>query len=274
MVENEPRLTRLLKYMKEKERGRAALHVHTTFSDGLKTPGECLKLAQRVNLDVLAITDHDKVKGAIEALKEAEKRGIPISVVLGTEATTAQGHILALFVEETGGVPTMLSLKDTVKEVHRQGGLVVAPHVGVGFSPASIAPETIRDLYKKGERLDGIEILNPHYNQRHVNMALGLSLEYGISQIGADDDHFGNLGRGPLTLFLGKTSADLRRSIEEGETIAIRSAFLPRTIPLGEKIYQITRGIIKGLPVKAERAPILILTLISLRLEELNKVMK
>ena len=44
--------------------GRADLHIHTTYSDGLVTPAQLLDAATALGFDVIAVTDHDTVEGA------------------------------------------------------------------------------------------------------------------------------------------------------------------------------------------------------------------
>lgn len=252
--------------MNRSELGRADLHVHTLASDGIRSPEECVRLANELELDVLAITDHDRVLGALIALEEAEKMGYSVSVVPGTEITTCQGHLLALYVKEE--IPSMYSLIETVGEIHCRGGLAIAPHVGLGLSPVSISAKTIARLYQKGEKLDGIEVQNPHYWRRHLEQARLLSLYYGISPVAGSDDHFGNFGREVQTLFLGKTAADLRTSIEQGTTLAVRSDLPLRKISVNERIFQLTRGLTDDVPRKAKRSHIFVSNL--LRPEELK----
>lgn len=62
------------------------LHVHTTASDGTKTPSEIVDMALEVGLSVIAITDHDTVAGVDEAISAAEGR--PLKVVPGVELTS------------------------------------------------------------------------------------------------------------------------------------------------------------------------------------------
>ncbi|MBT8351423.1 MAG: PHP domain-containing protein [Deltaproteobacteria bacterium] len=45
------------------------LHIHSTASDGTLSPAEILKLAQKLKLKAIAITDHDTIDGAKEALR-------------------------------------------------------------------------------------------------------------------------------------------------------------------------------------------------------------
>ncbi|MCS7295022.1 MAG: PHP domain-containing protein, partial [Chloroflexota bacterium] len=81
--------------------GKADLHIHTRYSDGLATFEEVVQWANdRTDLDVIAITDHEDVEGALRARELAAKRGYRVEVVVGAEVTTLQGHLLALFIEE------------------------------------------------------------------------------------------------------------------------------------------------------------------------------
>ena len=78
----------------------ADLHVHTTVSDGKKTPDEVIRTASKNNLTAIAITDHDTVLGIEIALNEAEKFGLEI--IPGVEFSIAFSkdmHILGLFVD-------------------------------------------------------------------------------------------------------------------------------------------------------------------------------
>lgn len=81
--------------------GRADLHVHTTFSDGLYRPEEIIDLARRCGLGAVAITDHDTLAG-VEPTRQAAQ-GTTIEVISGVEITTEyQGrelHLLGYFVD-------------------------------------------------------------------------------------------------------------------------------------------------------------------------------
>ena len=62
------------------------LHMHSTFSDGVFTPDELVKMRKDEGFDVVAVTDHDGAKGVKEALAAGEKYGI--KVVPGIEIGT------------------------------------------------------------------------------------------------------------------------------------------------------------------------------------------
>ncbi len=79
--------------------GYADLHIHTTASDGLLTPAEAVRLAENLQLSVIAITDHDTIDGVAPALAAARK----VAVIPGIEVNTDYGdkgiHILGYYLD-------------------------------------------------------------------------------------------------------------------------------------------------------------------------------
>lgn len=82
--------------------GRVDLHVHSTFSDGLKTPSELCALADRLGMEWLSLCDHDTVDGlvsmeqaALAVSRAREGRGQPpLSLLPGVEISTGpSGHV-------------------------------------------------------------------------------------------------------------------------------------------------------------------------------------
>src|SRR3989339_909069 len=70
------------------------LHLHTTYSDGIITPKNIVRMAKERGLGIISITDHDTFFGYHEAKDLAKEKGI--TLVPGVEMTTNVGHILAL----------------------------------------------------------------------------------------------------------------------------------------------------------------------------------
>lgn len=89
------------KYCPKCTRGVADLHVHTSASDGLYTPQEIIKLAQRKGLQYLAITDHDTTAG-LESIISRRSPLMP-KIVPGIELSTdyegQEIHILGYFID-------------------------------------------------------------------------------------------------------------------------------------------------------------------------------
>ncbi len=107
--------------------GRADLHIHTLASDGTSSVAEILDRVEREGvLDVIAITDHERIDAALAARRIAEARGLRVRVVVGEEISTRGGHLLGLFLEAP--VPALRSLAWTIAAVHEQGGLAIPAH--------------------------------------------------------------------------------------------------------------------------------------------------
>lgn len=69
------------------------LHIHSTYSDGIHSPEEIVKIANRKKLKAISITDHDTIEGTKRVLDEKS-----IKVISGVEISTwhenTQLHIL------------------------------------------------------------------------------------------------------------------------------------------------------------------------------------
>ncbi len=101
------------------------LHVHSDASHDCNEPIELiLEHAQDIDLDAIAITDHDKIENSVEAAEKAEEYGL--IGIPGAEVSTGDGHLLALGVEELPepGQPFM----ETVEEIRNMGGVAIVPH--------------------------------------------------------------------------------------------------------------------------------------------------
>ena len=79
--------------------GLADLHLHTIYSyDGTASLSAVLSRAKQLGLDVIAITDHDEIAGALKAMEMAPNYGV--EVIPGIEITTSEGDLLALFIQK------------------------------------------------------------------------------------------------------------------------------------------------------------------------------
>ena len=107
--------------------GRADLHMHSTYSDGLATIEQILHRVQHhTNLDVIALTDHDVIEGALRARDLWAKGNYRFDFIVGEEVSTKEGHMLALFIQKR--IQPDLSIEKSIELVHEQGGLAIVAH--------------------------------------------------------------------------------------------------------------------------------------------------
>jgi len=122
------------------------LHVHTFYSfDSLITPKELVFYAKKRGLDGVAITDHDRIDGALKIAKETD-----FLIVSGIEISSLNGHIIGLDLDES--VPPELSVDETLERIHEAGGIAIACHPVVFFK------ESLKGHINS--RFDAIEVIN------------------------------------------------------------------------------------------------------------------
>lgn len=208
--------------------------MHTTASDGGPTPRELLEyVEQQTDLDVIAITDHDTVKGALEAKRLHQKGAYRFDYIVGQEVTSTAGHILALFIEQE--IPKELSPAETVRLIHEQGGLAIAAHpllILKYIDPEMLTADGVGVDVLMTEKFDAIEIINggPTMGKENARAKLLNRSILFRAETGSSDAHILEaIGKG-YTLFPGKTAADLRKAIEQKTTEAVSARYKVREL--------------------------------------------
>ncbi len=204
--------------------GLADLHIHTLHSfDGTATVPAVLQCAKQIGLDIIAITDHDEIDGALEALDLASEIGI--EVIPGIEISTAEGDLLALFV--TQRVERDRPLIETVLKVGELGGICIAPHaMDDGYRMHSLGSYPIMKALRDSDVakvLVAIETYNATIlNRANNEYARKLAERLEIAQTGSSDAHIlDTIGLG-MTEFPGHTRKDLLSALRNGRTIPIK----------------------------------------------------
>lgn len=199
--------------------GRADVQLHSDLGDGLAPPEAILDAAERAELDVIALTDHDDIRGAFVLRDLAARRNSPVQVVSGVEVTTRSGHLLALWVEDE--IPMFAGLAATVAQIHAMGGLAVVPHP-LSYLTFSIGERALRTLHGGGAEchVDGIELRNPSYAGRvRRERAAWLNAHVlRVAATGSSDAHHAQLVGTAWTEFPGSTGEDLRRALLDRTT--------------------------------------------------------
>lgn len=200
--------------------GRADLHMHSTYSDGIGTIQQVLDYTQKyTDLDVIALTDHDVIEGSLRARDLWAKGNYRFDFIVGEEVSTKSGHLLALFIEKR--IPPCLSMEESIDLIHAQGGLAIVAHPLNQIFRHSCPRSTLdRIKASKSVWLDGIETWNASFCGIYANrVAMQSNREwYGWSELGNSDAHTLNAIGSGCTWFSGKSALEVRTAIEQGET--------------------------------------------------------
>lgn len=155
-------------------------HLHTKYSGDAKGEiRDILEMALKNELDVIAITDHNEIKGAFEAKKLESKYNL--KVIIGEEVRTSDDtDIIGLFLKDK--IPSGLSEEEVIDRIHDQGGIVIAPH------PFSFYRGGIGEKVSK-YGIDYIEIYNGLSMFWENRKALKISKRNNLPGIAGSDAH-------------------------------------------------------------------------------------
>jgi predicted metal-dependent phosphoesterase TrpH len=198
--------------------GKADLHIHTTYSmDGTASVRQVLEASIRAGLDVIAITDHNEVRGSLEARDLCA--GYGVEVIPGVEVTTREGHLVALFVEKN--IATGMSLTDTLLHIREMGGLAIAAHPQqpvLNSLPLQSIQRALEHPLAR-ETLLGIEVCNMNPSHSPFNQhAQQIAAELPLAHIASSDAHLAAMVGAGVTHFNGNTAQDLRLAIQHRTT--------------------------------------------------------
>ncbi|MGD0453631.1 MAG: PHP domain-containing protein [Solirubrobacteraceae bacterium] len=202
------------------------LHMHTDHSYDCATPVEVLLASAREQgLGAIAVTDHNEISGALEAQAQADRFGPhpPVKVIVGEEVKTAgEGEVIGLFINEK--IPRGLSLKETVAEIRRQGGLVYVPHP---FDRMHSVPD-YEHLLKIIDDVDAIEVFNPRVAISAFNdEAARFAAKYRIPAGAGSDSHVAQgLGSVRIRMRDFDGPAEFLQSLRDAEILTRPSSLL------------------------------------------------
>lgn len=161
---------------------RVDMHTHTMWSgDCTTTPEELEEAVAAAGIDVLCITDHNTVNGAV-ALQDR----LPCRVVVGQEVRTTAGELIGLFVHER--LPHGIPAPAAVERIRDQGGIVYVPHP---YDPMRhcIKEDVLDGLLADGG-IDALEVLNAKTSLSHLNQrAAETAARWGLPGGAGSDAH-------------------------------------------------------------------------------------
>lgn len=149
--------------------------------DATTTPDELAEAVESTGIDVICITDHGTVNGALELAE-----GLPCRVVVGQEVRTRSGEVIGLFLTER--LPFGTTAEEAAERAHAQGGLVYVPHP---FDPTRhcLREDVLRGLIGAGS-VDALEVFNAKTSLAHLNeKALELARQHGLPGGAGSDAH-------------------------------------------------------------------------------------
>jgi predicted metal-dependent phosphoesterase TrpH len=81
--------------------GYVDLHLHTTASDGVRSPSNLVNYAKEKGLRAIAITDHDTIEGLEEAMAEGRKINFEVipGIEISAEYSPGSMHLLGYFLD-------------------------------------------------------------------------------------------------------------------------------------------------------------------------------
>lgn len=155
---------------------RVDLHIHSCYSlfDGLMSPRAVVKLAAKLGIDAVSVTDHythDRVlRGTVAAHKLAPQygvvayKGLEYSVTQGPD----RGHVLLYFDHEDQVPARGLALQELVDHCRAEGLTLTHPH------PFGFAGIRSLDLMREADHVE----LNGSYGRGPVNERLLQTLDH------------------------------------------------------------------------------------------------
>ncbi len=214
------------------------LHCHTSASfDSLASPESVVRAASTRGLTHLAITDHDRIDGALRA-REAAPSGL--TVIVGEEIKTADGDLIALFLDRA--IAPGSTARDTIAEVRAQGGLVGIPHPFDRFRGSLLKDPRLEAI---APLVDWVEAHNARIVGGSGNeQAAAFALEMGLPGVAVSDAHsVMEVGVAYTTLEGNPSTAEgLMAALTNVSLVPGRASYIVRTLTPIAKLVNRARG--------------------------------
>ncbi len=227
------------------------LHCHSSASfDSVASPAKLVAKARRIGLTHLAITDHERIDGALRARDQAPA---DLTVIVGEEIRSADGDLIGLYLEHA--VAPGLSAAETAAAIHEQGGLVGLPHPFDRFrsSGGSRAGDAQRALDALAGVVDYVEIHNARAYRDANPLARAFAATRSLPGTASSDAHSVMELGVAQTVVTGTADgpAALLALLADATIITGRASYLVRGWTPVAKVLQRIRGnrrIVPGMP--------------------------
>ncbi|HEY6014556.1 MAG TPA: PHP domain-containing protein, partial [Candidatus Limnocylindrales bacterium] len=184
----------------------------------------------------LAITDHDRIDGALEA-RAAAPAGL--TVIVGEEVRTRDGDLICLFLTEA--IPPGLPAVEAIAAARAQGGLVGIPHPFDRLRGSLLRDPAMEAL---ASSVDWVETHNARLLGGGNDRALEYAREHGLPGVAVSDAHSILEVAVAYTRLEGDpgTAAGLLAALAGGQLVPGRASFVIRAWTPMAKLVQRARG--------------------------------
>ena len=236
-------------------RSFADLHCHSSASfDSLSSPLALIRNARRFGLTHLAITDHERIDGALRArdlaaAQPATAEEPRLTVIVGEEVRTTGGDLIGLFLERA--VPPGRTPEATAAAIHEQGGLVGVPHPFDRFrNSGGQAAEREGTLARLADSVDFVEIHNARAMGNANPRAAEFAVREGLPGVAASDAHSPFEVGVAYSMFPVpfSTAAELKLLLPQVTLVTGRASYFVRLLTPVYKLVNRSRGNVRFTP--------------------------
>ncbi|MHC1784937.1 MAG: PHP-associated domain-containing protein [Anaerolineaceae bacterium] len=190
-----------------KPRLKVDFHCHSVYSpDSLSSLRDLEKWGRKAGLDRLVITDHNTIRGALEAV-----RLNPEFFIAGEEIKTTRGELLAVYVKEE--VPKNLTPQEAIRRLKKQSAFISVSHPYDEFRGWECS-----ELEEMAGEIDAVEVWNSRCFTVEMNNKAGqFAREFHLGgTVGSDAHTLPEVGSSCLELPEFNDADSLRAVIKSG----------------------------------------------------------
>lgn len=171
-----------------KKRYKVGLHIHTTLSDGAKTPEEVAAIYRAAGYDAIALTDHwvAGMGGSMDGL----------TVLPGCEYNTPENggekgvyHVLGIGYRQAPVLSYDAGVQEIIDGIHAMGGMAILAHPAWSLNdPAIVAGLHGIDATEIYNTVSGLHASNRPYSGEFVDLLADRGVILPLTA--ADDSHY------------------------------------------------------------------------------------
>ncbi len=131
-------------------------------------------------INCIAIADHGTIEGALKVQSIA-----PFPVIIAEEIFTPHGEIMGMFLKD--GIPSGLSVEQTISRIQAQDALVCIPHPFDTLRSSALDSNILEELM---EQIDIVEVFNSRSPLLRCSAKAQIFAEkYGFAKSAGSDAH-------------------------------------------------------------------------------------